>query len=277
MNYTIYIQALNNFPIADWAVSAYMGFREKQANIVFFEDINEVPVSSTNIVVAFIEDTNKYFEKLGLPRKRALNIPEKLEGWAKRRITRATMKDLREKKINFPIFVKPDRYAKEFVAGVVKDQKSVDFYFKDIKDDCPILLSQVVEFTTEWRVYVINGEIKGIKHYIGDFFEMPDQKIIRDTVKHYQEIGAPSAYGIDFGVCYTGKTSEVGMGHMRHKETQLIEINDGWSLGNYGLNDVTYSTLLATRWRELMKDVPKDTKRYYYGAAHEHVPNPRRR
>jgi hypothetical protein len=141
MNYTIYIQSLNNFPIADWAVSAYMGFKEKQANIVFFEDINEVPVSTTNIVVAFIEDTNKYFQKLGLPKKKALNVPEKLEGWAKRKIARATMKDLRGDKVRFPIFVKPDRYAKEFVAGVVKDRKSVDFYFKDIPDDANYALT----------------------------------------------------------------------------------------------------------------------------------------
>lgn len=254
MNYKIYIQSLNNFPIADWAVSAYMGFREKQANIVFFEDIEEVPPSPQNIVVAFIEDTNKYFAKLELPPKKAINIPPKLEPWAKRRIARTTMKELRGNKINFPVFVKPDRYAKEFVAGVVKDRKSVDLFFKDIKDETPILLSSVVEFTTEWRAYVIDGKIKGFKNYIGDFFEMPDQKWVRDTITHYQEIGAPSAYAIDFGVAYTGQVSEVGMGRLRHKETQLIEVNDGWSLGNYGLSDVTYSTLLATRWREIMRE-----------------------
>jgi hypothetical protein len=231
-----------------------MGFKEKQANIVFFEDINEVPVSTTNIVVAFIEDTNKYFQKLGLPKKKALNVPEKLEGWAKRKIARATMKDLRGDKVRFPIFVKPDRYAKEFVAGVVKDRKSVDFYFKDIPDDTPIMLSQVIEFESEWRVYVINGEIKGIKHYLGDLWSMPERGVVQDTIKHYQQIGAPAAYGIDFGVALR-ETMEIGMGHPRRKETQLIEINDGWSLGNYGLNDVTYSTLLATRWREIMKDV----------------------
>jgi hypothetical protein len=58
MEAKVYIQAMNNFPIADWAVSAYLGFKEKQSNIIFFEDIEEVPASRNNIVVAFIEDTD---------------------------------------------------------------------------------------------------------------------------------------------------------------------------------------------------------------------------
>jgi len=256
---------MNNFPIADWAVDAYMGFRDKQANIVFFEDINEVPVSTTNIVVAYIEDTNKYFEKLGLPPKQALNIPFELDNhfYTKRGVARTTMGWFKEncQEKAFPIFIKPDGKAKEFVAGVVTKKEYMDMFFKDVKDDAKILISDVVDIVSEWRVYVINGQIKGVKWYLGDHLTFPDKNFIIDAVYEYKS--APSAYGIDFGVLKNG-------------ETVLIEANDGWSLGNYGLEPSTYSTLLATRWREIMKDVPKDTKKYYYGAAHEHVPNPRR-
>lgn len=115
MNYKIYIQSMNNFPIADWAVSAYMGFREKQSNIIFFEDIEEVPTSKYNIVVAYIEDTNKYLERMGLSPKMALNIPTELEKYTGREIKYMTMKEFKEDPI-LPIFVKPARKSKEFQA-----------------------------------------------------------------------------------------------------------------------------------------------------------------
>ena len=33
--------------------------------------------------------------------------------------------------------------------------------------------------------------------------------------------------------------------------TLLIEINDGYALGNYGLQEILYAKLLSARWAEL--------------------------
>lgn len=239
MNYKIYIQSMNNFPIADWAVSAYMGFREKQSNIIFFEDIEEVPTSKYNIVVAYIEDTNKYLERMGLSPKMALNIPTELEKYTGREIKYMTMKEFKEDPI-LPIFVKPARKSKEFQAGVITKPDSKKFFFGSHPDDTPVLVSEVVDFVSEYRGYVIDGELKGIKHYMGDFRIFPDMKIIDSAISEYKS--QPAGYSIDFGVTSDGRTL-------------LIECNDGWSLGNYGLNDVTYSTLLAKRWIQLMSEI----------------------
>lgn len=230
---------MNNFPIADWAVSAYLGFREKQANIIFFEDIEEVPTSKYNIVVAYIEDTNKYFERLGLPPKMALNIPNELEKYTGRKIRYMTMKEFKEDS-EIPIFVKPARKSKEFVAGVLTKQSSKELFFKDHSDDTPVLVSEVVDFVSEYRGYVIDGELKGIKHYLGDFRIFPDMKVVDNAIADYKT--QPAGYSIDFGVTSDGRTL-------------LIECNDGWSLGNYGLNDTTYSTLLSKRWLQLMNGI----------------------
>ena len=242
MNYKIYIQSLNNFPIADWAVSAYQGFRDKQANIIFFEDIEEVPVSKANIVVAFIEDTNKYLEKLGLPPKQALNIPWQLkrEAYLKRRIESCTMRIVIENNTSehWPLFIKPDGKAKEFVAGVVKNQRDATLYFNNIPLDTKILCSEVVDFVSEYRCYIINGVLKGMKHYLGDPFLVPNKDKVLQMIADYTE--APAGYSLDVGILSTG-------------ETVLVECNDGWSLGNYGLDHSIYSTLLATRWREMIK------------------------
>ena len=236
MNFKVYIQSMNNFPIADWAVSAYLGFKEKQTDIVFFEDIEEVPASKFNIVVAYIEDTNKFFERLGLEPKKALNIPEELEKYTGREIRYMTMGEFK-KDTQMPVFVKPARRSKEFQAGVLTKQEYKNSFFGSHPDDTPVLVSEVVDFVSEYRGYVIDGKLKGIKHYMGDFRIFPDMNVNDNAIKDYKS--QPAGYSIDFGITSDGRTL-------------LIECNDGWSLGNYGLNDVTYSTLLAKRWVQLM-------------------------
>ncbi len=44
---------------------------------------------------------------------------------------------------------------------------------------------------------------------------------------------------MDFGVTF-------------ESETILIEVNDGFSIGNYGLADYHYARLLEARWDELV-------------------------
>ena len=50
--------------------------------------------------------------------------------------------------------------------------------------------------------------------------------------------GAPAAYGLDFGVTADGRTL-------------LVEANDGFALGCYGLDPVIYAEMLEARWCEL--------------------------
>jgi hypothetical protein len=69
---------------------------------------------------------------------------------------------------------------------------------------------------------------------------------VRDAVAAYQSSGvAPAGYGIDFGVLSTG-------------ETALVEVNEGYGLGSYGLDDAAYADLIIARWCELVRlDSPK--------------------
>lgn len=239
MNWKIYIQSFNNFPIADWAVDAYMGFREKQMDIIFFEHIDEVPRSKRNVIVAYMDATNSYLHRLGLPPKMALNIPKELASYTGRQIDYMTMSEFK-KDTRLPIFVKPNGRSKEFIAGVITKESSREFFFKDIPDECPVLVSEVIDIVTEYRCYVHNGKLVGIYWYQGDFRIFPDIKVIDAAIAEYTS--APMGYGIDFGVTKDGRTI-------------LIEANDGWSLGNYGLEPSKYANLLLGRWIEMMKDV----------------------
>jgi ATP-grasp domain, R2K clade family 2 len=72
--------------------------------------------------------------------------------------------------------------------------------------------------------------------YQGDWRLTCDPQIIEAAVTAYSS--APAGYAIDFGVTATG-------------ETLMIEVNDGYALGNYGLPPIYYTQLLSARWSEL--------------------------
>ncbi len=67
-----------------------------------------------------------------------------------------------------------------------------------------------------------------------------DPSVVENAVAQFKS--APKGYAIDFGLTDKG-------------ETLLIEVNDGYSLGCYGLFDLDYAKLLSARWAELTNTV----------------------
>lgn len=241
--YTIYLHCYNKLPLCDFISSAYHGFNDLGYEIKLFEDIDKVPVSKYNIVISFVEDTIKYFKKLDIEEHKfkSLNIPYSLTSFTKRNLFYMTMGEFKEKFNNqslFPIFIKPNGQAKKFSSGVIENYNNVNLLFHDVDDNEPVMLSNVVNIVSEYRCYVIENKLVGIKHYLGDFKIFPNVDFIEETIKNYEN--QPIGYTIDFGVT-------------DQNETILIEVNDGWSIGNYGLRDKIYAKLLLKRWIEISK------------------------
>jgi len=120
----------------------------------------------------------------------------------------------------------------------------------EIKDsEAEVYCSEVVNFVSEWRCFLLYRQIVGIKYYYGDPDIDVDTDVILAAVKQYSNI--PAGCALDFGVTDDGRTL-------------LIEMNDGYSLGVYGLKDVLYARLLSARWAELSgtKDVFKEMPIY---------------
>jgi hypothetical protein len=103
--------------------------------------------------------------------------------------------------------------------------------------DMEIQISEPVEFVTEYRGFVLRGDLVGLKHYKGDFGLVPDVAVIKQAIAAYK--GAPVAYSIDFGVDDKGRSL-------------LVEVNDAFALGNYGLNSLIYTDIIEARWDEIM-------------------------
>lgn len=232
-----YIQAPNGVFMDDWAFAAYCGFSHRM-KVHLYDHIDDVPLDIKNIIlVGCIEDTQLYFKRNNVSIPEALNIPKELYLYCQRYVRIGTINDfVTSNDLGIPVFVKPLRL-KEFPAGVVTKQKSINTFFLDLDPTTPALWSSYLDIVSEYRGFVIDGKIVGLKHYQGDFTVFPKTLIIEQAIQAYKN--APAGYTIDFGVTANGKTV-------------LIECNDGWSIGNYGLDAKPYCQLLMKRWQQII-------------------------
>lgn len=63
-----------------------------------------------------------------------------------------------------------------------------------------------------------------------------DLNVITNAISAYTS--QPNSYSLDFGIDSNGKY-------------YLVEVNDGHSLGTYGIGPITYAKFLSARWSEL--------------------------
>jgi hypothetical protein len=243
---TIYIQKHGDGYVFDGCYAAYEGAAHRAWKIIHFEDIREVPARRDILLVACVEDTQIFFDRLGIKRPIAINIPEFIMPYIKRDIKYMTLDAFFEMPI-CPTFVKPAIEIKIGASGVIEKDSSKRFVLSDIKDGGTLMMtSSVVDMQSEYRVYCRKGHgIVGMKHYQGDEMLYPDNQYIREVChKLISDKSMPQSFSADFAVI--GPVNG-------EKYTELIECQDAWSIGAYGLDGNVYLSFLLDRWQQLMK------------------------
>lgn len=180
------------------------------------------------------------------------DYPEELKEFLCRKVWISTMKELRNElydkgSIN-PVFVKPCGKLKRFTGHVIETIDDLAFC-NNAGNQTKIWCSEPVDFVFECRCPVIEGHVEGyfpapgfenpeewIKEKLDEKFELEVQKMAHCFQK------APKAYVLDVGILRTG-------------EIALIEVNDAFSLGQYGMPNDLYAKLLTTRWNELKSSI----------------------
>jgi len=239
----VYIKRAGGEIGSEACYAAWKGFSAKGYPLDFFEwdelTGRHLPLSRDTLVVGGTVAVQLALKQLGVPVPLPLNIPESLMAFAGRRVWPTTLGDVRQRfagESTEPVFVKPLALAKEFAGLVLKKQSDLS-RVQHLEDDLPLQGSEVVEFVSEWRYFVLRGVVVEVSHYKGNCFIHPDAATVRQAVAEYT--GPPAAYGLDFGVTTDGKTL-------------LIEANDGFAFGCYGLDAVTYAEMLEARWCEIV-------------------------
>ncbi len=160
-----------------------------------------------------------------------------------RRVWPSTVRHLKESLFDGaspPCFAKPASRQKRFT-GRVFDTCNDLFHLEGASGSTAIHCSETVNWTSEHRVYVVRSHVVGIGHYAGDPSVLPDKEVVSEAVYCLHQSGEETAgYGLDLGVLDNGRTA-------------LVEWNDGFSLGSYGLEANSYAELILARWCELVR------------------------
>ncbi|MGH1519817.1 ATP-grasp domain-containing protein [Chryseobacterium sp. JK1] len=167
--------------------------------------------------------------------------PKSLQKYLHRNVRETTVRELA---LNFSedipsIFVKPRSRTKLFTGFTVAS--SLDVYrLVELPKNTELYIAPVVEWKSEYRVFVNNSKVVGIKKYSGEDLYTLDMTVVENAINDLENSEEKTqGYGIDFGILSTG-------------ETALVEWNDGYALGSYGLDKEIYTDLLLARWVEIL-------------------------
>ena len=219
------------------AFVAYEGFMSLGWETVKFYEVKDIKDHhQEDIVVGGIGNVRSRLALLGIERnKEEIDYPHSLSHYFGRRIWTTTIQELFENNQNWNVFVKPKDITKKFAGKVVREYKD---FIGLIEEDAntTVWCSEIVDFRTEWRCFIRYGEILDIRPYKGAWDSKLDLDIVNNAINDFAD--APAAYGLDFGIDCDGNM-------------KLVEINDGHSLGTYGIAPVNYAKFLTARWSEL--------------------------
>lgn len=142
-----------------------------------------------------------------------------------------------QKNKNHKMFIKP--VVKKQFGGFVVDEESIKS-LNGFSDDIKIIVKEPFqkEILSEFRVYVHNNKIVDSRNYSGFPFTSPNYDFVQRIIKNNKNF--PCAYTIDIGI-------------LDDNENIVIEYDDMWAVGNYGVDNIKYLEMLVDRYNEILK------------------------
>lgn len=217
-------------------VNAYVaatGFKSLGFEICKYQDADEVKdLDRSSIFVGGVGMVRKRLHNLGIDKPDEKEYPAELESFLNRKVWTSTLDELIRNQ-HTGIFIKPVK-TKLFQGKVIHGFG--DYIGLKYDEEVPVWCSETVNLITEWRCFIRYKEILDVRYYKGNWDSQLNLDIVRDAIAKYTT--QPKAYCLDFGVDADGKH-------------YLVEVNDGHSLGTYGMGAISYAKFLSARWAEL--------------------------
>ena len=222
---------LNDIPLVRSDISTLARHRD------FLTEGHCTPVGS-------VEFIRTIFRILGINEPVPFTYPSELTRFLHRNVSCITSGDL---ELHTDVFCKPDK-TKLFSGFIYDKNKTPGAYeneqlgiLKTIPETEKIWISDIVNWSSEFRYYIQNDNILGYGRYDQQETEnapIPDISIVVEMIHGF---GRDHNYTLDVGVLSTG-------------ETALVECNDAWAIGLYGnaLTSAQYADFLGRRWLQII-------------------------
>jgi len=235
----IYIRHREQYPDSPNTFAALDGFTQLGVEVqpyYGFDDIQALTDLGPEVgVTGFVGDTWAALKVLGKPMPIPIDYPEQLTPWLGRKIWRSTLGEIRRSVEQ--VFIKPVS-EKLFTGFIWRSNMGDQIRMATCEDDTEIWVSEPISLESEYRCFIQDGDIVGVRHYKGDWGKAIDRRTVEAAVSAYKD--CPRAFSLDFGVTSTG-------------QTVLVEVNDGYALGSYGLPSIIYAKFIEARWEELTR------------------------
>lgn len=226
---------ISNEIITENTYAAFFGFSIMGWEVVFYEGEPPKGLSREDVVLGYITQVKQAIANLGIEPPTELDYPESIRSYLGRKIWQDNLHHIYTDNSTWPVFVKPVK-GKQFDGKLITSLRDL-IGLGDQNEDRKIWCSEPVEFISEWRCFVRYGNLLDAKHYKGDFKLKPHFGVIESCIKSY--VDQPVAYTLDFGLTSDGRTL-------------LIEVNDGYAFGTYGLKPLDVAKMISARWSEMV-------------------------
>jgi ATP-grasp domain-containing protein len=226
----------------------YVEFRKRGYPVSLFTEKSifrkRLALSKSSLVAGDIPVVLSALKQIGIQPPIPNDYPSCLSTYLRRAIWESDIARTRELILSGdfrPFFAKPKNRLKGFTGRLFGSIDDLAF-ISNLSARLPVICSEPVEWICEYRVFVIAGKIVGTRHYKGDETVRLDHSVVEDAISAFEQSGeSHAAYAIDFGALNDGATA-------------LVEVNDGFSVGSYGLDPEVYANFIIARWEELVRD-----------------------
>lgn len=203
----------------------------------------QLPLDLECLIVGDLPCIAGALQQLSIPLPAPNDYPAALGEFLHRQVWRSTLGALEfglRDSMARSIFAKPANRCKRFTGCVFESESDLSKVYGVSRRE-ELWCAEVVTWLSEYRVYIVNSEIRSVDFYAGDRDISIDLKIIRQAIQALDKAEAAyTGYALDFGVLATG-------------ETALVEMNDGFALGAYTIDSQNYTDLILARWIELLQ------------------------
>lgn len=169
------------------------------------------------------------------------DYPKELEQFMGRRVWKDNINSINNNPDKWGIFIKPTK-GKAFGGRVVNNTSDL-IGCGNRYENYEVLCCEALNIKREWRGFITYDKLVDIRPYKGDYHYNYDASVLDDIIDTFITIKErPMGCSLDIAVIEkSGK-----------EETIFLEMNDGYSLGNYGLNHILYAKLISARWSQLL-------------------------
>lgn len=220
--------------------TAVQGFLQMGTEVILYEKLDDILqwVTRDDIVVSFIGDVDRTLAKFGVVAE-SFNYPDALAEYLGRKVWTDTLYSMYNDRSKWGVFAKP--FEEKVFTGKVFNTLA-DFVGCGGEMDIPVICSEAIKVKAEWRCFIRYGALLDIRPYgfNTDFNYHYAYSVVESMLRDFNLWeGRPDGCSLD--ICVTDDN-----------RTLLVEVNDGYALGCYGLDSLHYAKLISARWSQLL-------------------------